>query len=77
VSHTVEQSMTFAPISETQSQEEKLKLKCLLSNKKKINIVKSQDGVEEIYLAGRALKESFDRVKDEGGVNLRGVEDCL
>ncbi len=42
-----------------------------------IDIVKSQDGVEDIYLAGRALKESFDKVKDEGGVNLRGVKDHL
>jgi hypothetical protein len=42
-----------------------------------IDIVKSQDGVEDIYLAGQALKESFDRVKDEGGVNLHGVKDHL
>ncbi len=40
-----------------------------------INIADSQAGVEDIYLAGRALKEAFDKVQDEGGVHLRGVKD--
>lgn len=40
-----------------------------------IDIIQSQAGVEDIYQAGRALKEAFDRVKDEGGVHLRGVKD--
>ena len=39
----------------------------------KIDIVRSQNGVKDIYEAGRALKEAFDRVHDEGGVHLRGV----
>jgi hypothetical protein len=38
-----------------------------------IDIVESQAGVEDIYHAGRALKEAFDRVQDENGVHLRGV----
>ena len=42
-----------------------------------IDIDESQDGVESIYLAGRILKEAFDKVKDEGGVHLRGVKDRL
>ncbi len=40
-----------------------------------IDIVESQAGVEDIYHAGRALKEAFDRVQDEGGVHLRGVRE--
>ena len=39
-----------------------------------IDIEKSQAGVEDIYLAGRALKEAFDKIQDEGGVHLRGVK---
>lgn len=40
-----------------------------------IDIVESRSGVEDIYTAGRVLKESFDKVQDEGGVHLRGVRD--
>jgi len=38
-----------------------------------IDVVGSESGVEDIYTAGRALKETFDRLQEEGGVHLRMV----
>ena len=38
-----------------------------------IDIKQSESGVDEIYQAGKALKMSFDKVHDEGGVHLRAI----
>ena len=40
-----------------------------------IDVVQSQAGVKDIYQAGRSLKEAFDKIRDEGGVHLKGVRD--
>ena len=40
-----------------------------------INVKESESSVEEIYLAGKALKMSFDKVQEESGVHLRAVSE--
>ena len=40
-----------------------------------INVKASEPAVEQIYNAGKALKMSFDKVQEEGGVHLRAVSE--
>jgi len=40
-----------------------------------IDIDASEGGVEDIYVAGRALKEAFDQLQEEGGVHLKSVNE--
>ena len=40
-----------------------------------IDLEESEDGVEDIYQAGRSLKEAFDKVREEGGVHLRAINE--
>jgi hypothetical protein len=40
-----------------------------------INVKESEQSVEEIYNAGKALKMSFDKIQEENGVHLRAVSE--
>ena len=42
-----------------------------------VNAKKSAAGIDEIYNAGRFLKDAIDRVEKEGGVHLRAVSERL
>ena len=40
-----------------------------------INLVQSEAGVEDIYRAGKVLKQAFDKVYEDKGVHLRSVSE--
>lgn len=40
-----------------------------------IDLGKSEDGVEDIHRAGKALKQAFDKVHQDGGIHLRAVSE--
>lgn len=49
--------------------------KMVLNSNGEVDIKKSEAGAQEIYEAGKALKETFDKVADEGGVHLHAVNE--